>query len=100
MNKDTIFRQDAIDAAVKSADPYYKDGIAEELMNLPPAPSEHKKGKWIDNGLDGIGAMGIEYRWQKCSCCGYEISKAPMQRFPKFCSGCGADMRGGQNESD
>ncbi len=33
---DTISRQAAIDAAVNGADPYYKDSITEELINLPP----------------------------------------------------------------
>ena len=41
---DLISRQAAIDVAVKSADPYYKDSITEELMNLPPAQQEPQ---WI-----------------------------------------------------
>lgn len=57
---------------------------------------ERKRGEWVDNGLDSIGFMGIEYRLQKCSNCGETITKAPMQRLPNFCSNCGADMRGEQ----
>lgn len=58
---------------------------------------ERKRGEWVDNGLDSIGFMGIEYRLQKCSNCGETIAKAPMQRLPNFCSNCGADMRGENN---
>lgn len=59
---------------------------------------ERKHGEWVDDGLDAIGAMGIEYRWKKCPNCGERISKAPMQRLPNFCPNCGAEMRKGEEE--
>lgn len=47
-------------------------------------------GEWVDGGVDGVGACDIEYRYNKCSMCGYKYS------FPikyNFCPNCGADMR-------
>lgn len=51
---------------------------------------EVKHGKWEDGDVDGVGACGIEYRYNKCSVCGYEYS-FPMKYY--FCPNCGADMR-------
>ena len=48
-------------------------------------------GEWVDGGVDGVGACGIEYRYNKCSVCGYEYS-FPMKY--KFCPNCGARMDG------
>ena len=67
------------------------------LMSLPNVV-ERKAGKWLDDGLDGIGALGIEYRWQKCSECGKKFSKAPGMAYPKYCSQCGAHMIGGDED--
>ena len=41
---------------------------------------ERKQGKWIEDGYLSLPAV--------CSCCGEQ-----GQRFWKFCSYCGADMR-------
>ena len=69
--------------------------ILDILEDYPTADVlERKTGKWLDGGLDGIGVMGIEYRWQKCSECGSEFSKAPGASYPNYCSFCGADMKG------
>lgn len=46
-------------------------------------------GEWVDGGVDGVGACGIEYRYNKCSVCGYEYS-FPMKY--NFCPRCGARM--------
>lgn len=71
---------------------------AEQIDNAPTVDAvERKRGRWVDDGLDAIGAMGIEYRWKKCPNCGERISKAPMQRLPNFCPNCGAEMRGENN---
>ena len=70
---DTIYRQAAIDALVS---------IIEEL---PSAQPERKKGRWIDMD-DHV----------MCSCCGaahYGVDR-------NYCPNCGADMRGGQDETD
>ena len=72
--------------------------ILDLLEDYPTADVvERKRGKWLDDGLDGIGVMGIEYRWQKCSECGSEFSKAPGASYPNYCSMCGADMRGDEH---
>ena len=61
------------------------------LVEVPSAdvqPVVH--GEWVDGGVDGVGACDIEYRYNKCSVCGYKYS------FPikyNFCPNCGADMR-------
>ena len=63
------------------------------IRNIPSAdvqPVVH--GEWVDGGVDGVGACGIEYRYNKCSVCGYEYS-FPMKY--KFCPNCGARMDGG-----
>ena len=57
-----------------------------------------KRGEWIDDGLDAIGVMGVEYRWHKCSQCGFRISKSPSAYYPNFCEACGARMKGADDE--
>ena len=81
--KDTIYRQAAIDVAVKSADPYYKDSITEELMNLPSAQTERKRGKWIYDG-----------DCYKCNKCGTVYGWWADSQTSNFCPNCGANMRG------
>lgn len=82
----------------------YNEGYTYDQVHfaIDDAPTvdavERKRGEWVDDGLDSIGFMGIEYRLQKCSKCGETIAKAPMQRLPNFCSNCGADMRGESND--
>ena len=64
----------------------------EKIPSADVQPVVH--GEWVDGGVDGVGACGIEYRYNKCSVCGYEYS-FPMKY--KFCPNCGArmDMDGG-----
>ena len=90
-----IRRSDALALARE----YYSQGLKEKavpvtaIRNIPSAdvqPVVH--GEWVDGGVDGVGACGIEYRYNKCSVCGYEYS-FPMKY--NFCPNCGANMRGG-----
>ena len=60
----------------------------EKIPSADVQPVVH--GEWVDGGVDGVGACGIEYRYNKCSVCGYEYS-FPMKY--NFCPNCGADMR-------
>lgn len=60
--------------------------------------ADRPQGEWIDDGLDGIGVMGVEYRWHKCSQCGFRISKLPSAYYPNFCEACGAQMKGADDE--
>ena len=58
-----------------------------ELSELPPVTPSRPKGKWID---DEFGS--------KCSCCGIHTHLDKFDRPMKFkyCSMCGADMRGAE----
>ena len=85
------------DSVIELSREYYSQGLKEKavpvtaIRNIPSAdvqPVVH--GEWVDGGVDGVGACGIEYRYNKCSVCGYEYS-FPMKY--KFCPNCGADMR-------
>ncbi len=70
-----------------------KAQVQAELMMLPPAQPERKKGKWVyDNGLKQFF----------CDQCGepsltYDDIYIYSMDFPNFCPECGADMRGGVN---
>lgn len=109
--KDTIYRQDAINAMWKIRrqlqmldDTHKADRIMhgiylanKALKQLPPAQPERKTGKW-----NFIGNQMFE-----CSECGtcYTQSQFYQMRvrisdteFPKFCPNCGADMREEQDE--
>lgn len=85
------------DSVIELSREYYSQGLKEKavpvtaIRNIPSAdvqPVVH--GEWVDGGVDGVGACGIEYRYNKCSVCGYEYS-FPMKY--NFCPNCGADMR-------
>ena len=96
---DTISRQ----AAISHVDdvPYIKDHPNVGLLwkawieSLPSAQPERKKGKWIPqdhNKTNGI-ASTLVYYYPKCSVCGH------CDNYTNFCSNCGADMRGEQDDS-
>jgi len=73
-----------------------RDVIAEELvLKAPTIEPERKKGKWIPqdhNKTNGI-ASTLVYYYPKCSVCGH------CDNYTNFCSNCGADMRGEQDDS-
>ena len=84
--KDTIYREDAINAfdcsiggvpvdSVKYVSEY-ADKMMSRINALPPAEPERKKGVWINDC---------------CSICGYGVE--PWNNTP-YCPNCGADMRG------
>lgn len=65
-------------------------GAMTELMLLPSAQPEQKKGKWIPQDLnrhDGMTSTAVYY-YPKCSICGTNAN------YTNFCPNCGADMRG------
>lgn len=92
-----MFREMANTEDSKNNRTWWSEALISADEDVDDAPTvdavERKRGRWVDNGIDSIGFMGIEYRLQKCSNCGETIAKAPMQRLPNFCSNCGADMR-------
>ena len=49
-----------------------------------------KKGEW-----NKISPAGI----YECSCCGQNVMTSDIECY-KFCHGCGAEMRGENNETD
>ena len=63
-----------------------------ELINAPTADvRENVRGEWIK--LDEEPVYIIE-----CSECGDKLLNMIGQPLPKFCSNCGADMRGESHE--
>ncbi len=92
-DKDTIYRQAAIELAMQycpdddgtcsKADEDIRN-LLDELEDLPPA---QPRGKWIHYDE---GDFDYDY---KCSNCGYAVWDDS-----DFCPGCGADMRGEDNE--
>ena len=97
--EDTISRQAAIDALEESKRIYVDRRVIigkmqDIVSNLPSAQPERKKGKWIPqdhNKTNGI-ASTLVYYYPKCSVCGH------CDNYTNFCSNCGADMRGEQDE--
>lgn len=103
---DTVYRQAAIDALGEKplawTEGEYELGLQNQwqsdidaLKALPPAQSERKKGKWInDRDL------------YKCSCCNqlwnvWWAGVVPIEQMKKempYCPKCGADMRGEEDE--
>lgn len=97
---DPISRQAALDVVRKcrviEVTPAYilidKAAVMTELMLLPSAESERKKGEWIQDDI----ASDIF----RCSECGNHAPVDPTagcEFKSNFCPTCGADMRGEQN---
>ena len=93
MSKDTIYRQEAIEAIKRYESAYSYDlnnGLILAMNAVADVPTieERKKGKWIknDNGT------------YSCSLCQSWIPKE-QYHYARFCLYCGADMRGG-NRND
>ena len=94
MTEDYIKRSDALKFSVSIIGKLFSEefDIEQEVQKIPSAdvqPVVH--GEWVDGGVDGVGACDIEYRYNKCSVCGYEYS-FPMKY--NFCPNCGAKMDG------
>ena len=99
---DLIRKQDAIDALKKyeelesnnftDTSPISMMTVAtianciEEIINIPSAEPERKKGKWVD------GMPYVNSHWKVCSEC--HVSAPDSCGGYKFCPNCGADMRG------
>lgn len=81
MSKDTIYRQDAIDALETTSFDDYGDYMrARELIE--GLPSAQKSGKWTI-------LRGHPYDMYLCSCCGKKSNDGGH-----YCSYCGARMDG------
>lgn len=72
----------------------YKEALKMLLYKIDHAPTikpERKTGHWIDDGIDGYGALMIEYRNIKCDQCGWSSSLVIPRNF---CPNCGSYNRG------
>ena len=102
---DVINRQDAIDAVKRntfrltfaeeqnceghvawSAEAVYSDVMEGELLELPSAQPERKKGEWVDTEF---------LKLKECSCCHSRWGMYDVENFD-FCPNCGARMDGGE----
>lgn len=91
MSEELIKKSDAIDAINVYDDTAYAlqdvqritDGIAKVINAIPSI--EPKRGEWIDNGD----------RYFRCSLCGTKDTDKWH-----WCHGCGADMRGKDDDSN
>lgn len=102
---DLISRADAIEVADAVWSVTGDKNVAkvwDQLLDLPSAQPERKKGHWTEKEVmyikdtkDAIDA------WQSCKCseCGRYDTRPYMYFFvePMFCSYCGAEMKG-ENE--
>lgn len=65
-------------------------------------PSAQRKGKWLEKEVISVYENGFQLQSCKCSECGRYDTSPYVYYFsePNFCSYCGADIRGEQNETD
>ena len=76
--------------------------LIDKIANAPTVEVPQKmRGKWIEREvthIDELEAKDIITAWQSCKCsvCGRYDTRPYMYYFdePKYCSYCGADMRG------
>lgn len=89
-----IKRKDAINVFDWGEDLYVSCGVAtQNIKDIPAADvRENVKGKWIDITMwhDEYFGNKCQAPAQKCSNCG----EWSVGIYMKFCSHCGADMRG------
>ena len=89
--------EDEDHALYKATDIYKAVG---EVQQVDAEPVRH--GKWI-HGREvcreyiGITLVLVQYKYWKCSACGYRTEKEPIW---KYCPNCGARMDGDKNETD
>lgn len=104
MNKDTIYREDAI-KAVKSCiqDGWYRISPTDACQNIRCLPSaDRPQGKWIRTAEKYIGddVSGFyDYHWA-CSECEREaiINDWNIYELSDYCPHCGAKMKGADDE--
>jgi len=87
---------------VSDYDEGYVDGVEfgiSTVSTMPIIQPERKKGEWLPDNNNAYEMRFV------CSCC-KESEVVPTIGFTKykplwdFCPNCGADMRGGQDETD
>lgn len=99
-DKDTIYRQDAIDAAMRDvSDKRTHDfnagatRAANRIKSLPPAQPERKKGRWVKHDT----GHSIYYDCSLCGCIApcTEVSDSFIWKLSTYCPDCGAKMGNG-----
>ncbi len=94
--EDTIKRSDAIKVVRHSSMEFIDADTRQKLIEAIPS-IEPKRGKWIPHKQKN----GKTVLW-KCSECGQIIfseTETDRLEFQKWCSRCGADMRGKDDEA-
>lgn len=109
---DPISRQAAIDAIdeieseVADGDGFQYEKWRQFFCDLPSADvPDIPFGKWLEREvIHAKEAKAIITEWQSCKCsvCGCYDTRPYLYCFnePRFCSWCGADMRGEDDETD
>lgn len=98
MNKDTIYREDAIKAVENVSENYTKEGdrewhphidfITQALVEVPSVPSSDRpQGEWKPKN----------HHTDYCSNCGFEETQWRTADY-NFCPSCGAKMKGADDE--
>ena len=92
---------DAVDAIMENAPTITDKEIVAEFLkqgvfkiHIPepePFTEPVKTGKWLYDGFDGYNMLGEEFRWKKCSLCGYSYSTT-LSKSHNYCPNCGARM--------
>lgn len=81
---------DALLEAYMKTDRYFM--VKYDIEEAPTIELPHGEWKSLYTTIDGFTKSVT------CSCCGYERGAGPgcsldVENLPKFCEGCGADMR-------
>ena len=85
---DLISRQALCEYALNQKD---KCVTPNDIMRLPSAQPQRKKGHWINHRKDD------GHNIADCDQCGNAIQWFDGDEIPRYCCMCGADMRGEQN---
>jgi len=89
---DLIDRQAAIDAMFANMPGLMFNDVLRILRTLPSAQPERKTGRWVFDRLETTS--GCFYGVRRCSECGMIGGET------RYCPFCGADMKGGNDETD
>lgn len=99
---DMISREAAIDAVMDEFKRVPTTAIRAKarLESLPSAQPQRMRGRWTEKHHADEEKAIEEWQSCKCSVCGRYDTRPYLYYFnePHFCSWCGADMRGGEQD--